>query len=198
MKQIKHSPWGRVDHQRELAPGIVEVMTPSHGGIKLDRSRNAAMPEEARRSDGWYEEDVEWARVAIMFPSAFRPDQVEYAHKTTRNWAPDVYAALTGRRPTPSESRELRRRSWEALLEDAWVARSAVGDHDASVPAGHVGVYAKRGRDGAERCFLVPREVYREGADPVAGYARTEFGFAMTHDGVFPGWDPNKPATASV
>jgi len=38
------SPWGEVQHSSELAPGIWQVMTASHGGIFLSRQRLDAMP----------------------------------------------------------------------------------------------------------------------------------------------------------
>lgn len=53
------TPWGKADSARELSPGIGVVDTPSHGGIKLDRRRQAALPAEARREGGWYEEDAD-------------------------------------------------------------------------------------------------------------------------------------------
>ncbi len=51
----KTSPWGVIQDKRELAPGIWQVSTASHGGIKLSRERNAAMPDYMRNEGGWYE-----------------------------------------------------------------------------------------------------------------------------------------------
>ena len=43
-----HTPWGSSQHQRVLAEGITSVSTASHGGVHLDRKRNAAMPDYMR------------------------------------------------------------------------------------------------------------------------------------------------------
>lgn len=53
------TPWGQSDHEVKIAPGVTFYGTPSHGGIKLDRARNAKVPKGARSEGGWYEEDVE-------------------------------------------------------------------------------------------------------------------------------------------
>lgn len=55
----EHSPWGPVQNATVLATGIVFVDTASHGGIKLSAERIAQMPEGARKTSGWYEEDCE-------------------------------------------------------------------------------------------------------------------------------------------
>lgn len=51
----KSSPWGAIQDKRELAPGIWQVSTAGHGGIKLSRERNAAVPAYMRAEGGWYE-----------------------------------------------------------------------------------------------------------------------------------------------
>jgi hypothetical protein len=38
------TPWGVADHVSEIAPGVVEVSTPSHGGFHLNAERNAKVP----------------------------------------------------------------------------------------------------------------------------------------------------------
>src|SRR5271165_6274308 len=68
-----NSPWGKVDHTEELAPGIWSVSTPGHGGLKLSTQRNGMMPPYMKRAGGWYEEDCEWSLVALVFPEVFTP-----------------------------------------------------------------------------------------------------------------------------
>lgn len=70
VEQCCRTPWGRSDYAKEYAPGIVWYGTPSHGGFKLDRERNAAVPDYMRREGGWYEEDCDWAIVATVHPIA--------------------------------------------------------------------------------------------------------------------------------
>lgn len=94
------SPWGQIDQRRELAPGIWKVSTPSHGGIHLSPERYEAMPDymkaTAYSSDGWYEEDVDWALVAIVFPEAFDAEALEVAHRAFKDWHPDKRHAWQG------------------------------------------------------------------------------------------------------
>jgi hypothetical protein len=74
------TPWGTSDYRKEYASGIVFYGTPSHGGFKLDEARNALIPADWRRWDGWYEEDCDANYVAATFPLLFPDvDQAEVA-----------------------------------------------------------------------------------------------------------------------
>ena len=65
------TPWGIADSVRELAEGVYQVSTPSHGGIMVRRDSAAlVLSAEARKCNvyggthggfGCYEEDCEWA-----------------------------------------------------------------------------------------------------------------------------------------
>ena len=46
------TPWGKAQSAHVLAPGIGSVSTAGHGGVKVDRAHNAAMPEYMRRAGG--------------------------------------------------------------------------------------------------------------------------------------------------
>src|SRR3546814_13103769 len=59
------TPWGMAQSSEIYADGVVFHSTASHGGIKLDRARNAAMPAMLRVASGWYEEDCEWSKFAL-------------------------------------------------------------------------------------------------------------------------------------
>lgn len=61
------SPWGEIQQADQLAEGVVEVHTASHGGIWLSPERLAQMPEGQVSSDGWYEEDSEAAFPLFRF-----------------------------------------------------------------------------------------------------------------------------------
>ena len=74
--KVTLTPWGAPQHITTLVEGIRSVSTASHGGIKLSAERNAQMPDYMRNEDGWYEEDSERARVAVVFPDAFDSDVV--------------------------------------------------------------------------------------------------------------------------
>lgn len=100
--QPTRSPWGLVQEAEEIAPGIWQVHTAGHGGIKLSAQRNRLVPDYLRCDRGWYEEDCDWAIVAVVFPEPFRvlkPWQVEkgkshydYAVESMQRWHPEEYA----------------------------------------------------------------------------------------------------------
>ncbi len=157
------TPWGMSDSQTTLAPGIISYSTPSHGGIYLDEEHNQKMPEGMRNESGWYEEDCEWAKVTFIFPNAFKPEHVQRAIHTLKNWLPHRYEATTGTKLDPSESAVLRDEIWQAKHKDHLQVICAFGDWQENVPKGMVGVImAKDGlRINGERYFLVPEDDYK-------------------------------------
>ena len=67
------TPWGTADYVRELAPGIIRVETPSHGGIWLAPDRLEVVHPDWRAyaaewskgwGDAWFEEDC--AALAVL------------------------------------------------------------------------------------------------------------------------------------
>ena len=169
MNVPQRSPWGKVDSAAEIAPGIMSISTPGHGGVKLDRARNAQMPKAVRRKGGWYEEDCEWALVALVFPDAFE-GHVEDARRSVKDWFPVGYEAITGDTVAVEDSRVLRQRAFEADTADKFVARSARGDWADDVPTGMVGITAFKRSTGDTETFLVPADEYN---------ARSEFGYVV-------------------
>lgn len=161
----KYSPWGKVDRVTTIADGIYSVGTASHGGIKLDRRRNASVPACVRAPGGWYEEDCEWCWVALALPNYFKPADVAWAERIAKDTFPERYESLTGRKLAISESRTLRRRAFAESHAGDYVTRSAWGDWHRDVPNGYVAVFARRACDGDARCFLVPACEYVQPQD---------------------------------
>lgn len=62
------SPWGPIDEEVEIAPGIRFISTASHGGLLLSEIRQQNMPEHLRLEGAGYEEDGEFYLVALGFP----------------------------------------------------------------------------------------------------------------------------------
>ena len=87
----KISPWGKIQYRRFYGEGIMSVGTAGHGGFFVDKSLRQTMPEYFQTKDGWYEEDCEWAIVAVCFPERFPEDVVESANKTLKTWYPYLY-----------------------------------------------------------------------------------------------------------
>jgi len=162
------TPWGTSDSVREIAPGIKFYGTPSHGGIKLDKKLNAQVPEYMRAEDGWYEEDLDWALVALVFPDAFPEKERKAAEHTIKNWYPDIWEQFYGRTLARGES---MKRDEDLCLEEHrndFIGVAAWGDWYEGVPDGMTLVAAVRGgRDpktgryrGEEAYFLVPDSEY--------------------------------------
>jgi hypothetical protein len=71
-----HTPWGAADTVRTIADGIKKVSTPSHGGFFVSPERMVDMPAglaaiQPFAGKNWYEEDEDWAIVALAFPEHF-------------------------------------------------------------------------------------------------------------------------------
>jgi hypothetical protein len=96
------TPWGKADSVVIIAPGIASYSTPSHGGLWLSAERVAGMPRVLRehqtftvwcsRSGGqWYEEDCDWAIVALAYPAYFTQAEIDAAHGMLKVWQPGLY-----------------------------------------------------------------------------------------------------------
>ena len=84
-----YTPWGSPERRETLAPGIVSFDTDRHGGFWLSDSRLSEMPDSLREivpftGRGWYEEDEDWAIVALAFPSLFSEKSCKAAIKTAK------------------------------------------------------------------------------------------------------------------
>lgn len=72
-----NTPWGPSQTVREIAPGITQVSTAGHGGMKLSPSRLSALraiiPTVSTWGDNspWFEEDCDVCYVALAFPDCF-------------------------------------------------------------------------------------------------------------------------------
>ena len=72
--KIQNSPWGRVQKQQEILPGIIVVHTAGHGGIWLSPERQAQLPAWALEISSsycpkpmWWEEDCESQVIMYVF-----------------------------------------------------------------------------------------------------------------------------------
>lgn len=87
------TPWGHSDTATQYAPGIVFYETPNHGGFHLSHQRRAEMPKLLRQFRGysgdpqWYEEDCDWAVVALAFPSMFDGKELWHATNTVNGFS---------------------------------------------------------------------------------------------------------------
>ena len=169
---IKRTPWGEPQIIQQTAPGVVQVSTEGHGGIKLSKERNAVIPPALRNRSGWYEEDAESHIVAMYHPEAFVyndrgdiDDVRASAIAGVKNWYPDQYEQATGEKLTAADS-YVRAREVEQADKAAFRAANAdtyLGTGHTSgtaqanwLPKGWTAVTAKQDATGDERTFLVP------------------------------------------
>lgn len=151
-----HTPWGNSDSKKILAPGIISVETPSHGGIKVEKELNLLIPAYMRAPDGWYEEDVDWAIVATVFPHAFTKEDQAHARKTLKGYIPMAYELYYKEVIPPGESHRKDEIAFKALHKNDYLTLAAWGDWHKNVPKGHVVVFA--GRGGRTADYKYPKD----------------------------------------
>lgn len=173
--QTVRTPWGPSQSLVIYGEGVVRHSAAGHGGFKLSRARNAAVPEPLRIRGGWYEQDSDWARVAVAFPELFTAYERGCAERQLKDYAPDAWEALTGETLRLEESYVKRRRAFAQAIRDRLVVVSAARSE---ARPGMVEAIATPGgrRDlplGRARVFLIPAGDYA---------ARGHFGFVIDED----------------
>jgi hypothetical protein len=121
------TPWGHKQEDWEDGAGFWWVSTSGHGGIYLKPEQSGAIPENLKHYSAddegkWWEEDCAWALpVVCLFskrPEGSLSDEEEYllerAHPIARDYYPDEWENLTGRKIEPGESH--RRDADNALI----------------------------------------------------------------------------------
>ena len=158
------TPWGVAQVSRVYAPGIAQHFTAGHGGFGLDPDRNAVVHALYRAGVGWYEEDVEWAKVAVSFPDLFTAFERDCADRTLRDAEPDAYELVNGLVLVPGASREKDARRFAREHAQDWIVVSAITSRQ---HPGFVECVATRGgarRPAAEEGrFLVAAAIYEVG-----------------------------------
>lgn len=165
------TPWGGSQCATIYGDGAIKHSTAGHGGFHLSSDRNTHVDPSVRTEGGWYEEDAEWAIVAVTFPALFTGYERRCADETIRNSWPDFWEKIHGRSLAAGESWSKDRAEFHLRHAADWVVIAAVLSTD---HAGMTEVVATIGGDRAvilhERRFLVPREEYA---------VRSPFGFVI-------------------
>jgi hypothetical protein len=121
-----HTPWGASQGATVYADGVTSHSTAGHGGFKLSADRNRKIHSLLRTKGGWYEEDAEWAIVAITFPHLFTAFERRCAERTIKDSWPDAWEEIFGTILLPGESREKDRRAFEQAHAQDWIVVSAI------------------------------------------------------------------------
>ena len=157
------TPWRTSQLATIYADGVICHSTASHGGFHLDAGHNAKVHPGLRTRGGWYEEDCAWAAVAQAFPELFTDYERRCADRTIRDWHPDAWEAIHGKRLKPGESHEKDRRAFERDHVSDWIVISAIrSDHHTDMTE----CVATLGGDRAaaeQRRYLVPSDEYHVG-----------------------------------
>ena len=187
-----NTPWGPSQGATVFAEGVVCHSTAGHGGFHLAASLNAKVDRRLRRPGGWYEEDAEWAIVALTFSHLFTSFERRSAERTVKDSWPDAWEVIFGTVLEPGQSHEKDRRAFHARHAGDWIVISAIRSEQQD---GLVEVIATlggmRGQDAEQRRFLVSAAEYEVG----------RFGFVVdlarhdTYDGLssFIGWRRSSP-----
>ena len=157
------SPWGASQGGSVYAEGVVFHHTASHGGLKLDEARNAAMPAALRIEGGWHEEDCDWAMVACGFPELFTAYERRIAEKTLRDTYPQRWEAVHGRPLAPGESFSNDRRLFEEAHAQDWIVVSASRSQTSPGFVECVAALGGKRERRPLRGFLVPAAEYSPG-----------------------------------
>ena len=159
-----YTPWGPSQGATVFAEGVVCHSTAGHGGFHLATDRNAKVDRRLRRPAGWYEEDAEWAIVALTFPHLFTSFERRCAEQTVKDSWPDAWEAIFAIVLAPGQSHEKDRRAFHARHAGDWIVISAIrSEHHGR----HVEVVATLGghrdRETEQRRYLVPSDEYEIG-----------------------------------
>ena len=169
-----HTPWGASQGATVHAEGVMSHSTAGHGGFELSAERNRKVHPMLRAKGGWYEEDSEWAIVAITFPPLFTAFERRCAERTIKDSWPDAWETIFGTVLAPGESYEKDRRSFELTHANDWIVISAITPgHSKGFVECVATLGGRRGAGTEERRFLVPSAEYDPG----------RFGFVIDPNG---------------
>ncbi|MET4493828.1 hypothetical protein [Bradyrhizobium sp. LA7.1] len=164
LRSAANTPWGASQGATLYADGVVCHSTAGHGGFHLSAERNRRVHPMLRSDGGWYEEDAEWAVVAISFPQLFTVFERRCAERTIKDNWPDAWEAISGTILQAGESRERDRRAFEHAHACDWVVVSAItSKHESGFVEVISTLGGKRGPGTEERRFLVPSGEYHVG-----------------------------------
>lgn len=168
------TPWGAPDDHIQIQEGLDWYGTPSHGGYRVatalykEACARQGIPEkEPDPEDGpvhmWFEEDCDWAFVAIAFPEHFQEEQDDVpvlmlAEKAILHTYPEYWEKWKGRELQPGESMEKDRLEFMKAHKGEYME-----SRSGTLVTGTIIIYATPDgdrRSDDERIFLVPDEKY--------------------------------------
>lgn len=165
------TPWGASQMAVIYADGVIAHSTAGHGGFHLSADRNGKVHPLLRKDCPWYEEDSEWAIVALSFPELFTGYERSMAERTISNTWPDAWEAICGCELAEGESWIKNQRAFDQRHAKDYIVRSAIfSDQNPGMTEVVAVVGGRRKLDNDERRFLVPSDEYAQ---------RGRFGFVI-------------------
>jgi len=157
------TPWGMADDSRRYADGVVFHSSPSHGGFELSAEANTKVHPAWRNADRFYEEDIDWAKVAHAFPGLFTAYERKEADLTLRNWEPDAYEEVHGLVLQPGQSRRKDEKRVQVEHTNRWVVISAMTLRGTPRMLECLASLGGQREATQYKCFLVPADEYKPG-----------------------------------
>lgn len=169
-----NTPWGPSQTTKTLATGIISITTAGHGGIYLEPLRQSHVarlfPDFATFAGGpWYEEDEDWAVVALAFPEAFEDEAVYYAveaatrfrHAESHRWdCVESWLATAA-----SGLVRKRANAFADIVKDKWRIGSMSSGTPDGVPNNYWQVSLYRGKERKTAYMPYPRERFLSDAE---------------------------------
>ncbi|TPP05050.1 DUF7007 domain-containing protein [Rhizobium glycinendophyticum] len=165
------TPWGASQMAVIYADGVIAHSTAGHGGFHLSADRSGKVHPLLRKDTPWYEEDSEWAIVALSFPDLFTRYERSMAERTIRNTWPDAWEAIRGCELAEGESWTKDQRAFDQRHAKDYIVTSAIfSDQNPGMTEVVAVVGGCRKSDNDERRFLLPSDEYAQ---------RSRFGFVI-------------------
>jgi hypothetical protein len=116
-------PFGKIDSVTNVAPGIWQVSTPSHGGYKVSSEYRKNMPSPWN-TKLWFEEDCEWAIIVAFNPNL--ATIIGDPKRTLENYYPAIFEAVYSVPAKLENSFALRQENEANLRKNKYVLQSTL------------------------------------------------------------------------
>lgn len=141
--------WGERDDSDIVwyADGLLRTGTGGHGGYRVSKELVATMPPVLRGpldEDGfaWYEEDCEWALLALGLPQFFTTGELASAKKSAKSTYPRIMDILEGKTAaTPEAIRKAQRGFAEEKIDWAIMYRGPIRENGLVPVYSHMNSY---------------------------------------------------------
>jgi hypothetical protein len=171
-REIKTSPWGKVNKVEEIHAGIYSVDADEGKGVFLSPARQDEIDEAWKlgEGDGWYSADgMEWSVIPYTFPEEFGEEASEQAAENLRDYYPHEYTEVTGEIVYEEESYVLSAEAFDQAHEGEYAATSmedGVNEDEVIITASRIG------EEGDDAEFIVSKEELKDDGELPKGHRK--------------------------